>query len=635
MKISYSWLQSYFKEQLPAPETLAELFTFRFAEVESIDAGETDSVLDVKVLPDRAHYALCHKGIASEISAITGMEANYPTYAPDVTLADTPPIRVEDPTLCKRYTARYITNVTAGESPAWLKDRLVAIGARPINVIVDALNYAMFDIGQPLHAFDADKITGSIVIRRAETGEMMTTLDGKEVTLTPDILVIADEVGVLAIAGIKGGTRAQVDASTKRIVLESAHFDGGYIRTASTKLGIRTDASKRYENEITPEWASIGSDRAAVLVTELVSGAQVGALTDVYTEKAEPRTLTIDPQFVSKLLGATIGESEIVAMLGRLGIAALSTADKLALTIPPERLDLVEPEDIVEEVGRIYGYENIAPIAPPRLATATVPLKSMYYEEKIRDTLIALGYSEIFTYSFTDTGSVEIEKSLASDKNFLRPDLLGNMREALERNAHNADLLGLSDVKLFEIGKVFDADGERLALALGVRKLKKEKGVTAETLLNEARAALQVIGITAPAVTTLGNDSVLEIRLDSILNTLSDASGWDLAPYAQQNVAYKKISAYPFMLRDIAIFVPVDTSEADISSLIKNEAGELLVRLSLFDIFTKTFPDGSQKTSYAFRLVFQSDEKTLSDAEANAIMERVNVAVAAKSWEVR
>lgn len=635
MKVSHNWLQTYFKEPLPLPEKLAELFTFRFAEVESVDSLGADTILDVKILPDRAHYALCHKGIASEIAAIADMQATYPVYQPTVTIAQTPAIRVENTTLCKRYTARYLENVSVGESPAWLADRLSAIGARPINIIVDAANYAMFDIGQPLHAFDADKVIGTIVVRFAEVGETITTLDGKDVTLTPEILVIADDAGPLAIAGIKGGKRAEVDVNTKRVILESAHFDGGYIRTASTKLGIRTDASKRFENEITPEWASTGSDRAAILITELVSGVQIGALADSYPEKAAQQIFEIDPILITKLLGVPISESDMIAILERVGIEAKPESGKLILIIPPERLDLIEPEDIAEEVGRIYGYEQVMPIAPPKLAVPIIPEKSMYWSEKIRDVLVSEGFSEIFSYSFTKTGSVEIEKSLASDKNFLRPNLTGNMTETLERNAHNADLLGLSDLKMFEIGKRFDEQGEHLALVVGARKLKKEKGVTSETLVTVARVALEKIGIQLSQSMVAGADAVAEVNLDAVFAALPVPVDWDLMLYTQKNVAYKKISIYPFMVRDIAIFVPVDTVGADISSLITNQAGALLVRLSLFDIFTKTFPDGSQKTSYAFRLVLQSDQKTLSDEDANAVMERVSSAIAAQGWEVR
>jgi phenylalanyl-tRNA synthetase beta chain len=639
MKVSYNWLQTYFKDPLPTPEKLSELFTFRFAEVESIDAVGVDAVLDVKVLPDRAHYALCHKGIAMEVAAITGASIIVPSFAPTIARDKNVSVRVENESLCTRYTARYLENVTVGESPQWLKERLVSIGQRPINVIVDAANFIMFDMGQPLHAFDADKVQGSIVVRMANAGETMTTLDGKAVTLGADILVIADDAGPLAIAGIKGGTRAQVDGTTKRIILEAANFDPAYIRAASGRIGIRTDASKRYENEITSAWASFGSDLCAALIGELSPGSTIGILTDLYPNKTETRTLSFDSTFAARMLGVAIDTPEVIRILSLLGIAAVSEGEMLSLAIPAERLDLVLPEDIAEEIGRIYGYENIPPLAPPKLSHSIKILKTMYYEEKIRDALVALGFSEIFTYSFTDAGVVEIEKSLASDKNFLRANLSGNMTEALERNAHYVDLLNLDDVKIFEIGKVFDHNGEHLSLALGVRKIKKEKGITAQMIAEAAFLQLkEVFGeLFSSGVTGLegGMVAIGELALDALIAKAAEPSSWNLAPYVQQNSTYKKISAYPFIVRDIALFVPVETKQEDIAAVLKGQSGELLSTMRLFDIFTKTFPDGTQKTSYAFRLVFQSYEKTLADEDINPIMERVNAAVAAKGWEVR
>ncbi|MCU0660569.1 MAG: phenylalanine--tRNA ligase subunit beta [Candidatus Pacebacteria bacterium] len=632
MKISYNWLKSYFKDPLPSPEKLAELFTFRFAEVESIESVGEDTVLDVKVLPDRAHYALCHQGIAIETSAIMGLPLAIPEYVPKIGTDKKVPVNIENSTLCRRYTARYIHNVTVQESPDWLKERLATIGQRPINSIVDVANFIMFDMGQPLHAFDADKVEGTITVRMALSGEQITTLDGKEVLLSPEVLVIADALGPLAIAGIKGGKRAEVDSATKNIILEAAHFDPAYIRKASGILGIRTDSSKRFENEITPEWAAPGSDLTAALIGELSPDSVVGEISDLYTVKDARRTIVFDPAFAVSMLGETIDSATMANIFSALGIVATKKGELYTLAIPPERLDLTTPEDVAEEIGRLYGYENIPPIAPPKLPHALAPLKSIYYEEKIRDALVTEGYSEIFTYSFMKSGVLEIEKSLASDKNFLRAGLRSNMAEALEKNGYNADLLGLDDIKIFEIGKTFNADGEHTKVCVGVRKLKKQKGVTSKTILEEMLAKLPELDLSF-SITESGMDTIAEAELS--VATLPEALSWGLKPYIQNTVAYKKISSYPFIVRDIAMFVPVDTSEDAIATVLRSEAGELLANLRLFDIFTKTFPDGTQKTSYGFRLVFQSYEKTLSDEEANAIMSGIHATVVTKGWEVR
>src|SRR3989344_2676688 len=241
MKISYKWLQSYFEEKLPEPEKLGERITFSFAEIEGIEKVGSDTVLDIKVLPDRACYALSHRGVAYEVSAITGLkkkEVEYP--APEVKkVARELSVRVDAPELCQRYMARVVENVTQKEM-SWVREHLEAVGQRSINPIVDGANIVMFDMGQPLHAFDADKVEGGIIVRMARKGEKIITLDNREVNLDESVLVIADDKSPLAIAGIKGGKKAEVTTSTKNLILESASFNASYIRKTAERLGIKT-----------------------------------------------------------------------------------------------------------------------------------------------------------------------------------------------------------------------------------------------------------------------------------------------------------------------------------------------------------------------------------------------------------
>jgi phenylalanyl-tRNA synthetase beta chain len=534
--------------------------------------------------------------------------------------------------------------VTVGSSPAWLKEKLEVVGQRSINSLVDIMNYVMLDTGQPMHVFDADKIEGQIQVRLAVEGEKVITLDNKEVSLSSADLVIADDISVLAIAGVKGGKKAEVDTNTKNIVIESANFTPTSIRRTSTRLNLRTDASKRFENEITPELALIGMQKAVELVLQVCGGTQ-GSVSDEYPVKAKKQSIEVSAKQISSIIGEQISEDEIKAILVRLGCEVESVEDAhlhgevvLNITPPFERLDLVIPEDIADEVGRIRGYENLATVLPPPIEAAPID-KTFYYAEKTKNTLIELGFSEVMLYSLVAKGSYEILKPLADDKKFLRESIVEQMTSALSRNAVNADLLGLSDIKLFEIGKVFtksadgeNSSGEKTVLTLGVRKTKKKKGETADTILVGVLTELG-IQVGSPNTNKIEiKEGVVEINFDAHIASLpqpKDISDLNFTTLPT-DLRYKAFSVYPYMVRDIAVFVPEAVKADEVLSLLIQNAGELLVRHSLFDTFQK---DG--KVSYAFRFVFQSYERTLTDDETNRTMTSIVQKILEKGWEVR
>lgn len=648
MKISYKWLSCYFDEKLPAPEKLAELLTFRFAEIESVetfmaeDSTKEDTVFDLKVLPDRACYGLSHRGVAKEISATVPIKMKE-IVKPPFKESSSIQVKVENKAekLCTRYVARYIENVKVGATPDWPKLWLEAIGARSINNVVDATNTVMLDMGQPLHAFDADKVKGGICIRLAKKGEQIILLDGREVALNETDLIIADEVGPLAIAGIKGGKRAEVTIDTKNLILESACFDPVSIRKTSTRLGIKNDSSKRFENGVTPHLTPDAMYWLTVLILEMSKSAKVGPVTDIHTDLPEQVNLEISVAWINSILGTDIKTADIIKYLNSLDITTVEKGDKLILTIPHNRLDLRIPQDIAEEVGRLYGYENIKPIIVPKSGDIAVVPRLLSYSDKIRDVLIDLGFSEIFTSSFRDKGDIEIEKSLASDKNFMRTNIGLNMSEALTRNIYNADLLGLDEVKIFEIGKVFPKSGEHSSLTLGIKRVKKTKGVDDKSIFKNVIEALnRSLSVDLEAsgllkVTTNPAGLICEINLDELLSKLPDVMNYKPAEYKPASTSYKKISPYPFIVRDIALFVPENVSAEKVWEVIfkaiKDDASsDLIARHALFDTFKK---DG--KVSYAFRIVFQSMDETLTDGDTNDIMEKVYFAVKGQGWEVR
>lgn len=636
MLVSYKWLQTYFDDTLPEPEKLGELLTMRVLELDGLDEAGEDTILDIKVLADRAHYCLSHRGIASEVSAITGLPrkvSEKPTVSADENVA-APVVNVQDAE-CGRYVARRIQGVTVGASPQWLAERLAAISQKSINNVVDATNFVMFDMGQPLHAFDADKLVGGITVRKARERERIMTLDGKDVALDPSVLLITDDEGPLAIAGVKGGTRAQVNERTKNIILESAYFKPSSIRKTSMKLGIRTDASKRFETGLTPEYAPVAMEEVTALILSNSPSAKAGPSLDTYPQPAQKTVLSVNLSEVNKRLGIGVPRDEAIAILKRLSIEVAEDGEygnALTLTIPYERLDLAIPEDIVEEVGRLYGYEKLDDQLPPPGVIATID-KRNYYTEKIRDILAGLGFSEVYLYSLVAEGDFEIELPLAEDKKFLRTSVVSGITKALVLNVHNAPLLGLSQIKLFEFGNVFTKEKEVLMLGLGIENASGYKGMKPgeelETVLKELFEALGLSASASEHFNTKEN-GILEILFDKIVKELPEPPQEPANYNINRTAKFQKFSPYPFMARDIAMWVGAGTSAEEVEKILKEVAGNLLVRLSLFDEYKK-----DNRISYAFRLVFQSPDRTLKNEEVNAIMTKVSQAVAAKNWEVR
>lgn len=634
MKTSHQWLQSYFKDKIPGAEKLADLFNMHAFEVEGIETKHGDSVLDLKILPDRAHYALCHRGIAREIAVITGLRMETRSSSPlhIDTHISAPHISVTETHLCSRYLARRIEHVEVRESPESLREKLETIGQRSINAVVDATNYVMLDIGQPLHAFDADKIKGGISVRLAKENEPITLLDGREVPLQASDLIIADEAGPLAIAGVKGGKRAEVTEQTKNIVLESANFNPTSIRRTATRLNLRNDSSKRFENEITPALCEEALGQVTALISSLCKEAVIGESADVYPHPAKAWTVVVSPEDISSLIGTSISLQEMKKILEDMNCTIDISEDKkeIRVTPPQDRLDLKIPEDIADEIGRIHGYEKLKPVLPPKLEGETHIDKVFYYAEKVKNILVEAGFSETLLYTLVPKGHFEIAYPLASDKAALRESLAPKLINALTMNARNADLLELDAIKIFEIGKVFPKTGEHMSLCLGVSINRKKKGVTPHSILKEALASIEKdLHVTIPIQE---NIAVIEIDLDALIEHLPEPKTLHDLHFKTlpKDKKYIPFSAYPFASRDIAVFVPSDVSESEVADVIQKKAGSYLLKMKLFDVFTK-----NAKTSYAFRLIFQSYEKTLEEKEIVDAITAVTEALTKKGWEVR
>ncbi|PCI19594.1 hypothetical protein COB64_03570 [Candidatus Wolfebacteria bacterium] len=649
MLVSYNWLQSYIEDTLPDPESLVDSLSLHAFEIEGLDPiriddsqGESTSngtgqiidwVIDVDVLPNRAHDALSHFGIAREITVILGLTLKERTRKQIEAKDSDLEIEIKNKDKCRRYIGREIDNIQVGPSPDWLKKSLETIGQKSINNVVDATNYVMFSFGQPLHAFDADKLESKkIIIRDAKEGEKITLLTGEEISLSSLHLVIADEAGALAIAGVKGGTKAEVEKSTTNIIIESANFEPVSTRKTAHALHIHTDSVKRFENEISPEFSQIGMDEVVELISEIAGShsTKINTQVDVYPHPVESWRVQLRSDDISAVLGVTISLREVEDILKRFGFEYSEATGIFDIAIPFYRLDLKIKEDVIEEIARIYGYSNIKGIIPNDTVEREVN-KKFYYASKIRKFLTEHAYSEVYTYSFVHSGDVEMINPLASDKKFLRNSLVEGLQKSVELNSHNKDLLMLDAIKIFEIGTVFKKNREHMSLALASTEKQKE-------LENSIEMLGEHLGIKLNGKLF---ENVLEIDLDDAMEVLPDVDEYgDVLKVSEVTTLFSPISQYPVISRDIAVWIPNNQSKEDLVSLIKDRAGTLLVtEPRLFDQFTPEKDSGNKyegNTSYAYRLVFQSQEKTLSDNEVNVFMDAINKGISSKSdWEVR
>lgn len=650
MKFSYNWLQNFFDDKLPDAEKLADLLTMHSFEIESLENKGSDYIFDSKILPNMAHHCLSHRGIAGEVSAILEIPMKTASVSlKDASIGETSfkmEIDVSDSNLCRRYVGRIIEGVEIKSSSKWLVERLESIGQKSINNVVDAANFVMFEIGQPIHIFDLDKLSGDkgvikVSVKNASAGDSITTLDGKDVPLDEKTLIISDGNNPLAIAGIKGGKFAEVGNTTKNIIIESANFAPALIRKTSRLLNILTDSSKRFENEISPGKALTAMVMMTDIIAETASGknTKIGDTRDFYSNKASVSKIGISLKEINNLLGISIGGTETEKILKRLNFdfETKKGSENFTVSIPFDRLDIKIKEDLIEEIARIYGYEKIK---EKKISSVVKPIsinKSFYYKNKIRNLLTENGFSEVYTYSFTDKGEMEMENPIASDKKFLRANLKDGIKKSLDFNLHYIDLLGLEQIKIFEIGKIFKDGKEADYLAVGIKDSPAFKG-SKEDEIKSISDALSKNLDTALKWEFL-EKGIAEIDFGKMIEKMPIPEAYEdikIEKYDIERLKYRKISPYPFVLRDIAIFVPQGVEENGVSSIIEKDAGELLVNKKLFDVFIKKFPDGTSKTSFAFRLVFQSQEKTLSDEEVNKIMDRISKSLSGKNgWRVR
>lgn len=644
MKVVHDWLKDYIGDSIPTSEKVEELLTFHAFEVEGKENVAGHEVIDIKILPDRGADCLSHRGIARELASITGVPLVFDPLQSEerLPLFDKISVSIADTKACTRFSAALVTGIEVKDSPEWLQNRLRALGQRPINNIVDATNYVMYSIGQPIHAYDADKFpqvdgTWKFDVRFALKDETVSLIaeggknEDRVVTLLGTELLIVDGSNnrPIGLAGVKGGAYAGVDAQTSKIIIEAAHFDPVVVRKTARRLGIVIDASKRFENNLSSGLVPHALRDVVILVTVIAGGNCEGSIDVVHQEESRTH-VTLEIAHVNRLLGLDLKKEVMIDILERIGATVVDQGETLLLDAPFERMDLNIAEDYIEEIGRIHGYNHVVSEVPSIVPLLEINVRH-YYSEVVRNLLVDVGFSEVITSSFGQKDQIQLHNALASDKSYMRSTLGKNLFGVLDKNANLVDLLGAFDTRVFEIGTVFTKTNnvvtEHVSLCIGVRTKVRGYVANDDVELTKVITSLETkLGI--PMHFEL-EGGIAECNFTNVFLSLPVPTEYKKVEVAEE-IVYKPFSVYPAMSRDIALWVKDGVEAHEVEATINQNAGALRVRTTLVDVFTK-----EGRTSYAFRLVFQSNEKTLTDEEVNVVMEGVYRAVTEKGWEVR
>jgi phenylalanyl-tRNA synthetase beta chain len=639
-------------------------------------------VLELEVTPNRAD-CLAVYGVAREVHAATGAPLAQPPWSEDPGSLDGEPdgasVVVECPELCPRFTARVFEQVTVGPSPLWLAARLLAAGMRPISNVVDITNYAMLLSGQPLHAFDLDRVAGGrLTVRRAHDGETIETLDGAVRTLDHEIVVISDADGPTSIAAIMGGARSEVHQNTTRVLLEVASWDGANVQRSGARLGLRSEASGRFEKGLSVDSTLEAQAVATVLMIELCGARVLPGTIDVGGPGEPPAELALRPARASALLGSEIAPQRCAEILESLAFGVEQRADALGVAVPHfRRGDVTREVDLIEEVARIDGLDRLPATLPPRRGAAGRLSQAQRVHRRAEDALAGRGLSEIAGWSFADPLLLErlrlpagdpmrqvvtLENPLSESWSIMRPTLLGSLLDAA---AHNT-ARGNGDLALFESGTVYRAAPEGplaaehhgLAVLIAgeviARSWRGEPAVSADFFAAKGllAAVLDALGIewtvaggSRPFLHPGRSAAVLagETQLGFIgeLHPLVAAS-WDLeraavwaldldlvASLAPEVVAYVPFAEYPAVREDLAVAVPAAVSAGEVIEVIREAGGAQLARVEVFDVY-RGAQVGEGRVSLALHLEFRAPDRTLTDEDVAAARGQIAAALATR-----
>jgi phenylalanyl-tRNA synthetase beta chain len=643
--------------------------------------GLDDMVLELELTPNYGH-CLSLAGVAQEIAALTGGTVRQPgPLGCPVALAESQwplPITIASPELCHRYVGKVVGGVRVEPSPLWLQRRLQLAGMRPINNVVDVTNYVMLELGQPLHAFDYHRLSGpAIVVRPGQAGEAITTLDGLSRVLDEGMLVIADRNGAVAVAGVLGGARTEVATSTREVLLESAHFDPVSVRKTAWTLGIRSEASSRFERGVDPTGQAFAAERAAQLL-ERVAGASVQpGVVDRWPVPFTPAVIRLRAGRSQSLLGVALSESQVAELLRRFGFVVEERGEAMAVTVPARRPDVQGEVDLVEEVGRLHGYEHILPTLP-RGTTPGGRTRRELRKEAVRALLLSSGVDEVVTSSLTSPLDgegmrldpadarrrlVRLANPLSEEESVLRSTLVATVLKPLSYNWRRA----APAARLFELGRVFQSQGEgqlpqepaRLAVAAYGPARAAHWGTRPPPCdfyyargLAEAVAAR--LGLPEPearpgreswlhpgrqAVLSIGDRSVgvcgelhpeVAVRFDVPVGTVALELDLDvLLDLEAPEACHRPLPRYPAATRDLAVVVRETVPASQVLDAIRQAGGECLESARLFDVYRgEQVPAGY--LSLAWKLTYRSPTGTLTDAEIETHHESIRRALQAR-----
>lgn len=667
MKVTYNWLKDFVAIKL-SPQELADKLTMAGIEVTSLEEKAGDFVFEIEITSNRPDW-LSVVGIAREVAAITNskLKTKAPKIKKTKQVKSNFKIEIQDKKDCPLYTAKVIQGVKVGVSPEWLRKRLELIGCRSVNNIVDITNYVLFERGEPLHAFDLDKISpGSIIVRRAKQGEKITTIDGQIKALTPGILVIADKNKPVAVAGVMGGKDSEVGFQTKNILLEAAVFNPVVIRQGRRKLGLESDSSYRFERGLDCKTAIDASWEAVGMIEEIAQGRCVLSK-ESGTDKIKAREISLGADFVSKILGVNIPALKIKNILQGLGfIVKAKSKNAFKVMAPSFRSDANSEIDLIEEISRIYGYEKI-PATLPKIIPDVNALGKRIGVRCVKNILTGLGLNEVITYSLIDQDllavghrerAVGVQNPLSKEQEVLRTTLIPGLARAVANNLNQKQ----NYLNIFEIAKVFSKEQSSIKekLVLGIAICGERKFFISEAgLIRENASILHLKGIIDTLLLRLGfkdcnfkikEGEGIEVSLDNdklgtmhildkatldkfdIKNKDVMAAEIDLELLLSKADSRKKFSAlpiYPGISRDISFVLKDDIEVTGILEVIKEKAQPLIKEVKIADYYKgKQIPSGFKGLTIS--CFYRSDERTLTESEITPLHNAISQALVDK-----
>lgn len=670
MGISIKWLKEYVDFDLSAEE-LAHRLTMTGIAVEGIEKMDGDEILELELTPNRGD-CLGMINLAREVAAITGGNVKIPVInikENDEDVSKYIKVNIDEPELCLRYAARVIKNVKIGPSPVWMQEKLAKAGIRPINNVVDITNYVLLETNQPLHAFDYDLLAAKeINVRKARKGEKFTTLDDVERELDENMLLICDGDRGVALAGIMGGLDTEINDGTTTVMLESANFSAGNIRKTSRRLALRSDSSVRFEKGADPNGVIYAINRAAQLIQELAGGEVLKGVVDVYPNPVENKKIKLKAEKVNYLLGTEIDADKIKGYIAGLGFIVKEEQDGFMVEVPTYRPDITREVDLVEEVARLYGYDNIPSGLPHGDTTVGGLNPYQAFRENVR-TIMAESLYEVVNYSFINPAlldklllppdsslrnTVKVANPLSEEQSVMRTLLLPGILENLSRNFARKN----SGLAFFEIGSVFYPEKE----GLPEEKLKIGAAVAGTTDINWLKHKLEMDffflkGIVEDMLCRLGiNDYEFKKDVYSYFHPGRTAEVWvrgenigiigeihpevgekfdlreracafefdldTLFKLSQGKRMMESIARYPSVERDIAVLLKHEITAGEAVEVIRVSDNTILKEVVVFDLYTgEQIAEGYK--SMAFRLKFQSNERTLTDEEVNEVVQKI------------